>query len=86
VFERDVIPLALRTTELARQGYSNGSVTYLDLIDAQRTLLEARLMLAEAVTAREKRLAEVEELAGVDIEVISDQKSATRQTKERGDQ
>jgi len=69
-FENDVLPLATRTVELSRQGYASGTLGYLELIDAQRTLLDTRLMLAEARTASEKRLAELEELAGVDAETI----------------
>jgi len=71
VFESDIVPLAERTVQLSRQGYAAGASTYIDLIDAQRTLLDARLMAAEARTVREKMLAELEALAGMDIEAIS---------------
>jgi outer membrane protein TolC len=80
LFRLDVIPLATRTAELSRQGYSSGTVIYLDLIDAQRTLLETRLLLAEAITAREKRLAEIESLAGVDVETIGAREATTQST------
>ena len=78
VFEQDLLPLAGRTVELARQGYSSGSVTYLDLIDAQRTDLDVRLLFAEARTARERMLAELEKLAGADAERMIAGTSTTR--------
>lgn len=70
LFGREIIPLATRTADLTRRSYSAGASTYLDLIDAQRTLLEVRLIAAEAQTTRERLLAELEALAGVDIETL----------------
>lgn len=70
VFESDVLPLAEQTVESTRRSYAAGAATYLDLIDTQRTLLDVRLMSAEARTMREKMLAELEALAGMDVEMI----------------
>jgi outer membrane protein TolC len=70
LFDDDVLPLAQRSYDLARQGYASGTVMYLDLIEAQRTLLETRLMAAEARAMREQMLAELEMLAGVDVETL----------------
>lgn len=71
LFEKELLPLAARTVDLARQGYSTGNVTYVDLIDAQRTNLDVRLSFAEARTSRERMLAEIEKLAGADAERIT---------------
>lgn len=73
VFEKDVLPLARQTVDLTRRSYAAGSASYLDLIDSQRTLLEVRLMAAEARTIREKMLAELEALAGMDVESLDTQ-------------
>ena len=51
---------------------------YLDLIEAQRTLLDVRLTIAESKAAREKSLADLEALAGVDVETLT--KSTTQPT------
>lgn len=86
LFQDDVLPLAERTVELSRQGYASGTVGFLELIDSQRTLFDTRLLLAEARTLREKMLAELEELAGVDAEVVptgAGTMPATQPTKER---
>ena len=68
----------------SRQSYTTGSVGFIELIDSQRTLLDVRLMIVEARAAREKALADLESLAGVDIETL---KSPATQaaTKDRHD-
>jgi outer membrane protein TolC len=71
VFEEFIIPSARRVFDSARQSYSAGTGAYLDLIEAQRTLLGVQLALAEAKAAREKSLADLEALAGVDVETLA---------------
>lgn len=70
LFEASIVPLAERLLTNSRQSYAAGSAMYLDLLDAQRTLIDARLVVAEARTMREKRLAELEALMGTDIETL----------------
>ena len=70
-FERLILPRAEQTLGLARQSYSTGGTSFTDVIDVQRTLLDVRLMVAEAKIAREKSLAELEALAGLDIETLA---------------
>ncbi|HRK30635.1 MAG TPA: TolC family protein [Tepidisphaeraceae bacterium] len=69
-FESEVLPSAQQTVELTRRGYGAGTATYLDVIDTQRTLLDVRLLAAEARTIRERMLAELEALAGMDVETV----------------
>jgi outer membrane protein TolC len=71
LFEQDVLPLAQQAMSSSRQAYAAGSVSYVDLIDSQRTLLNVRLMTAQVRIEREKRLAELEALAGTDIETLA---------------
>ena len=70
LFERRILPATQRVLDNLRSSYVSGRTSYLDLIDAQRALLDVRLTVAEARTMREKRLAELERLAGVDIETL----------------
>jgi outer membrane protein TolC len=51
----------------ARQAYVNGAGELPELVETQRALLELRVAAAEALAAREARLAEVERLAGLDF-------------------
>jgi outer membrane protein TolC len=71
LFEKQILPAAQRVLENVRQGYTAGTGMYLDLIEAQRTLLDVRLTIAESKAAREKSLADLEALAGVDVETLT---------------
>ncbi|MBS0197364.1 MAG: TolC family protein [Planctomycetes bacterium] len=71
LFETGIIPLTQRLLTNTRQSYASGAATYADLLDAQRTLLDARLVVAQARAMREKQLAELEALMGTDIETLS---------------
>jgi outer membrane protein, heavy metal efflux system len=77
LFEQDVIPASERIIVNLRQAYTGGTGSFIDLIDAQRTLLEVRLTAAEARTAREKSLADLEALLGLDIETLGTASPAT---------
>jgi cobalt-zinc-cadmium efflux system outer membrane protein len=70
VFEDQVLPAAHRVAESARQLYATGSAGFLDLIEAHRTLLDVQRTIVQAKAAREVRLAELEELAGIDFETL----------------
>jgi len=71
LFQDRVLPAAERVLAGARQTYAAGTGGYLDLIESQRTLLQARLTVVETRAAREKALADLEALAGVDVETLS---------------
>lgn len=59
-----LLPKARQSLEVARSSYAAGKSGYLDLIDAQRTLLEFQLAEIEARTQRELALAELSLLIG----------------------
>ncbi|MGE5609234.1 MAG: TolC family protein [Bacillota bacterium] len=71
LFRHRILPAAEQVLNSSRQAYATGSVGFVDLIDSQRTLLEVRQMIAESLIQRERRLAELEALAGVDIETLA---------------
>jgi outer membrane protein TolC len=68
LFERSIVPAAQRIVDNSRQAYAAGTGSFLELVEAQRTLLEVRLTAAEARVAREKSLLELEVLTGREIE------------------
>ena len=70
VLRETVLPQAEQALASVRQGFTTGQATFTDLIDTQRTLLQVRLLIAEVLTERERRLAELEALAGTDIETL----------------
>lgn len=63
-----VLPLAAARVRAARTAYEAGELRLGELLAAERMPLELRGLLAEARIARETRLAELEALAGVDVE------------------
>jgi len=71
LFEYRIVPAAERVVAITRQSYAAGGAAYLDMIDAERALLDARLVIAEARAMREKRLAELEALMGTDVETLA---------------
>jgi cobalt-zinc-cadmium efflux system outer membrane protein len=72
VFQGIILPKAEQVMRSSREAYAAGSINLIELIDSQRTLLQVRQMIAETRIEREKRLVELEALAGVDIETLSD--------------
>jgi outer membrane protein TolC len=66
-----VLPKAEQALASSRQAYAAGQIAFVELIDSQRTLLDVRLMIAQARIEREKRLAEFEALAGIDVETLA---------------
>lgn len=70
LFQQRIAPTAQQLFNSSRQSYAAGAVGFADLIDSQRTLLDVRRMIAEARIEREKRLAELEALAGTDVETL----------------
>jgi outer membrane protein TolC len=65
-----VVPSVQQLINASQQDYAAGTVGFADLIDSERTYVGVRLMVAQARIEREKRLAELEALAGVDIETL----------------
>jgi outer membrane protein, heavy metal efflux system len=63
----------------SRSAYAAGTIGFADLIDSQRMLLAVRRMVAEARVEREERLADLEALAGVDIETLGQPPAAGTQ-------
>ncbi len=54
-----LLPKARQSLEVARSGYASGKADFINLIDAQRTLLDFRLAEVEARIQRELALAEL---------------------------
>lgn len=64
----EVMPAAQRAFEGVRDGYQQGKFGYLEVLDAQRTLFEARGLYVGSLTAYHEALAEIEGLLGNKIE------------------
>lgn len=69
-YQQSVVPAARQLLTTSRQEYGAGAVGFADLIDSERTYISVRFMVAESRIDREKRLADLEALAGADIETL----------------
>lgn len=67
LFRDTLMPLAKNSLDVAEQSYKAGKADFLELIDAQRLLLEFQLSYQRAVADREQRLAQVEMLIGKEV-------------------
>jgi len=68
VLEESVAPAAEQLVMNGQEAYASGASGLEALIEGRRAALEARVALAEARAARRVRLAELEELAGGELE------------------
>ncbi|MFY9345031.1 MAG: TolC family protein [Planctomycetota bacterium] len=71
LFESTIVPRAQQTVQILLTSYPAQRASWLDLLDAQRTLLDARLALAQLRTEREKALAAIETWSAVDVEAFA---------------
>ncbi|OGL44033.1 MAG: hypothetical protein A2161_16010 [Candidatus Schekmanbacteria bacterium RBG_13_48_7] len=67
LYQNTLIPKAKQSLSVVQQGFIADKVDFLDLIDAQRTLLEFRLSFERAFTDRGQYLAQLEMLTGKEI-------------------
>jgi cobalt-zinc-cadmium efflux system outer membrane protein len=70
--KNDVLPGAQSSFDAVSEGYRDGKFDYLQVLDAQRTLFEARGRHIESLTAYHKAKAETERLIGQSIDSIKE--------------
>lgn len=65
-----ILPTARRAYEAAREGYRRGKFGYLEVLNAQRTLIEVGGQRIRALEAYHKAVAELERLIGTELEAV----------------
>ena len=70
LYQTRVVPAARQLVSSSRNAYAAGTIVFADLIDSERMFISVRRMVAQSQIEREQRLAELEALAGVDIETL----------------
>ena len=68
--KNEVLPGAKSSFDAVSKGYRDGKFDYLQVLDAQRTLFEARSRYVESLAAYHKASADVERLIGREIDSI----------------
>lgn len=69
----NVVPEAEQAFSLSRQGYQAGKFAYLEVLDAQRTLVDARLQYVEALKEYHIQRANVERLTAIHLQAPATQ-------------
>jgi len=69
--KNDVLPGAKSSFDAVSEGYRDGKFDYLQVLDTQRTLFEARSRYVESLVAYHKARADVERLIGRDLDSIN---------------
>ncbi|MHC4308918.1 MAG: TolC family protein [Planctomycetota bacterium] len=64
-----LVPKAEELLEASESAYTGGTIDFLSLVDAQRTLLEYQLRYERAVTDNQQKLANLKMLAGAELPV-----------------
>ena len=64
LYRDTLVPLAEASLAVTQEGYEAGKGDFLDVIDAQRLLLELQLAFERSVADHEQRIAELEMLVG----------------------
>jgi outer membrane protein TolC len=75
LFQTSILPRARQTVDVAQTSYASGRLPFVELLDAQRTYLDARLTLAQLRMEREKALAAIETWSAVDVEAMGSRTS-----------
>lgn len=70
LLQTQILPLAERLLENLRQAYTTDSAAFTEVLEAQRTVIDLRLAIAEVRAEREKLLARIESLTGTDVETL----------------
>jgi cobalt-zinc-cadmium efflux system outer membrane protein len=65
---RDVLPMLEQTRQMTEEGYRDGRVDLLRVLEAQRVVLETRIAQVEAQASWQRALVDVEHAAGVTLE------------------
>lgn len=81
----EVLPGAEEAFSVTNISYSEGKLPYIDVLDAQRTLYEARSQYTDALVEYHKAVADVERLVGeglgaMSVETITGSKASTQET------
>jgi cobalt-zinc-cadmium efflux system outer membrane protein len=81
ILRDDVLPEAQKAFDASLEGYREGKFGYLDLLDAQRTLFDARIEYIDAVADYYTAAADVEGLTGQSLESMKTDSTNAQETQ-----
>jgi cobalt-zinc-cadmium efflux system outer membrane protein len=86
ILGRQIVPESRKAFDAASAGYAEGKFGYLDVLDAQRTVFNARVQHIEALARHLEAVANVEGLVGQSVESIVQTRTATQPSATAGSQ
>jgi outer membrane protein TolC len=78
LYQQRIVTATEQLVNSSRSDYAAGNLAFADLIDSLRMLVAVRRTVAQVRIEREKRLAEIEALAGIDVETLGRSGAAPR--------
>ena len=67
LFRNELVPKTAQTVEVSRTSYEKDKSSFLDLLDAERSLRDVRLKQIQVVTQYESAVADLERAVGADL-------------------
>ncbi|MCG3179520.1 MAG: Cobalt-zinc-cadmium resistance protein CzcC [Phycisphaerae bacterium] len=86
ILGREVVPEAQKAFDAASAGYNEGKFAYLDVLDAQRTVFDARVQHLEALADYLSAVADIEGLVGQRVESATVTNATTQEATTRASQ
>ncbi len=78
ILQEDILPEAQRAFEAAQEGFRQGKFSYLNVLDAQRSLFELKVQLLEAASNVHKTINEINRLM-MNYKILEEQKKEISQ-------
>ncbi len=77
-FEKEILPAARDAFQAARKGYEGGKFDYLQVLDAQRTLLQVRMEYTGVLSSYHRALVEIERLTAAPVGKVTEDRNKKR--------
>lgn len=71
LIDKEILPGAQRNYEATSKGFEFGKFDFLDVLDAQRTLLQARSQYLKSLSEARRAAAEIDRILGVSLQAIN---------------
>ena len=76
ILQSEILPAATSAFDVTSKGYELGRFGFLEVLDAQRTLFQNRILLVRALANHHRLVNEIERLIGGAIDRIPDRPAA----------
>jgi outer membrane protein, heavy metal efflux system len=82
ILRNEILPAATSAFEVTNKGYELGRFSFLEVLDAQRTLFQNQILHLRALANYWRLVNEIERLIGAPIDRIPDQRATNSNARE----